>query len=172
MDNEFAPSIVGLMRSGRQAEARWEAQQFVERHPDSAQARSALAHVLMAMGEYHAADEAAAAATSLAQDEPAFHFLRARTRFALSDYKAAYLETVTAAQRADAVSDTYYFKSCALLAAACQVELGLQDAAKNILEQVDDTCTLRTAGKVLTKASVTEAASRLVFGRALGPSVR
>jgi predicted Zn-dependent protease len=156
------------MRTGRQAEAHREAQQFVERYPDNPQARSALAHVLMAMGEYHAADEAAAAATSLGQDEPAFHFLRARTRFALSDYEAAYRETVIAAQQAHNVSDAYYYQSCALLAAACQVELGLPDAARNILNQVDDTCTLRTAGKVLTKASVTEAATRLVFGRALG----
>lgn len=168
MENEFAPTVTALMRAGKQAEAFEQAQRFVGHYPESARAHSTLAHVLMAMGQLDAADEAAAAAARLAEDEPAFHFLHARTRFALSDYGYAFTEAVACAQRSVTAGDPYYLQSCALLAAACMVELGHFEEASKMLSQVDDNCTVRAPGRVLTRASVADQASGLVFGQHAG----
>ena len=153
MGNAYAPMVTRLMRQGLPGEALQSALSNVAHAPDDPRALSTLAHTLMATGDYAGADAAAGRAVALAENEPAFRFLHARTRFVLGDYTSALAESEAGRSYSASGESSYYLESCSLLAAACLVAVGQSDRALELLAGVGESCVVR-AGQPLTKAAV------------------
>lgn len=152
--------VVSLLRQRRADDAVTVARQQVSTAPLDTATLSGLAHALMGKRQYDEALDTASRAIELAPDDVSLRFLRTRVNYARGDYRAALRDALEAAEKSQEVGDHFFIDSCLLLAASCQVKLGRQKEALDVLAGLGEGVKVR-AGKLVTREAVYQDAQAL-----------
>lgn len=145
--------VVDLLRQGQADSAVTLARRHVSLAPGDNVSLSGLAHALMGKRRYDEALNAASRAIALAPSDLSLLFLRTRVNYARGDYSAALQDALQAVEQSQAMGDHFFVDSCLLLAASCQVKLGNEQAALDVLARLGEDVKVR-AGKLISRDSV------------------